>query len=146
MEAVAAKPIIKVVALYGSFRKASFNRGLLHYMLLIVAIKLSRESINGLQIEYIDIAPLPMLNTDLEKDGRFLPAVVDFRQNILEADNILFASSEYNYSPERLQRARTCPAFRSISSGNAPRNRLANEGGRQRVLCSFIGDERALPW
>ncbi|KAA8519093.1 hypothetical protein F0562_013349 [Nyssa sinensis] len=91
--AVAAKPVIKVAALCGSLRKGSFNRGLLRS-----AIQLSNESINGLQIEYVDIAPLPMLNTDLEKDGTFPPVVKAFRQKILEADSVLFASPEYNYS------------------------------------------------
>ncbi|XP_059645755.1 NADPH:quinone oxidoreductase-like [Cornus florida] len=110
MEAAAAKPIIKVAALCGSIRKASFNRGLLHY-----AIKLSRESINGLQIEYVDIAPLPMLNTDLEKDGRFPPAVEAFRQKILEADSILFASPEYNYSV-------TAPLKNAIDWASRPPN------------------------
>ncbi|KAK9283527.1 hypothetical protein L1049_011774 [Liquidambar formosana] len=94
MEAVvAAKPIIKVAALCGSLRKASFNRGLLRS-----AIKLCNDAVNGMQIEYVDIAPLPMLNTDLEVDGKYPPAVEAFRQKILEADSILFASPEYNYS------------------------------------------------
>ncbi|XP_018469473.1 NADPH:quinone oxidoreductase isoform X2 [Raphanus sativus] len=49
-------------------------------------------------IEYIDISPLPFINTDLEINGTY-PAVVEaFRQKILEADSILFASPEYNYS------------------------------------------------
>lgn len=70
-------------------------------VLVIVAIKISNESINGMQIEYVDLAPLPMLNTDLEVDGRFPPVVEAFRQKILEADGILFASPEYNYSVTR---------------------------------------------
>lgn len=70
----------------------------LFLILMHVAIELSKESINGLEIEYIDISPLPMLNTDLEVNGTFPPAVEAFRQKILEADSILFASPEYNYS------------------------------------------------
>ncbi|GAV75275.1 FMN_red domain-containing protein [Cephalotus follicularis] len=94
MEAVvAAKPLIKVAGLCGSLRKGSFNHGLLRS-----AIEISKESINGMQIEDIDISPLPMLNTDLEVDRTFPPAVEAFRQKILEADCILFASPEYNYS------------------------------------------------
>ncbi|KAF7138768.1 hypothetical protein RHSIM_Rhsim07G0067300 [Rhododendron simsii] len=92
MEA-AAKPIIKVAALCGSLRKGSYNRSLLRS-----AIQIGNESVNGMQIEYIDIAPLPMLNTDLEVGGTYPPAVEAFRQKILEADSILFASPEYNYS------------------------------------------------
>ena len=62
------------------------------------ALEISKESINGIQMEYIDISPLPMLNTDLEVDGEYPPVVEAFRRRILEADSILFASPEYNYS------------------------------------------------
>ena len=117
--AIAAKPVIKVAALCGSLRKASFNRGLirsgfLHFTVLftvydffersfdlcflVAAIKISKEAINGMEIEYVDVEPLPMLNTDLEVDGTYPPAVEAFRRKILEADSILFASPEYNYS------------------------------------------------
>ena len=51
-----------------------------------------------MQIEYVDISPLPMLNTDLEVDGEFPAAVEVFRQKILDSDAFLFASPEYNYS------------------------------------------------
>ncbi|THG08417.1 hypothetical protein TEA_015075 [Camellia sinensis var. sinensis] len=94
MEAVvAAKPVITVAALCGSLRKGSFNRGLLRS-----AIQICNESINGIKIEYIEIAPLPMLNTDLEINGTFPPVVEAFRQKIREVDSVLFASPEYNYS------------------------------------------------
>ena len=63
------------------------------------AIELSKERVKGMEIEYVDISPLPMLNTDLEGEGgTFPPAVEAFRQKILEADSVLFASPEYNYS------------------------------------------------
>ncbi|ESQ32678.1 hypothetical protein EUTSA_v10004956mg [Eutrema salsugineum] len=94
MEAVTAmKPLIRVAALSGSLRKGSFNSGLLR-----AAIDLTKESVSGMQIEYIDISPLPLINTDLETNGTYPPAVEAFRQKILEADSILFASPEYNYS------------------------------------------------
>ncbi|XVF00236.1 hypothetical protein REPUB_Repub03eG0267500 [Reevesia pubescens] len=94
MEAMAAaKPVIKVASLCGSLRKGSYNRGLLR-----TALEITKESVNGIQMDYIDISPLPMLNTDLEVDGKYPPIVEAFRQKILEADSILFASPEYNYS------------------------------------------------
>ncbi|KAK6933983.1 NADPH-dependent FMN reductase-like, partial [Dillenia turbinata] len=93
MEAVAAQPVIKVAALCGSLRKGSFNRGLLR-----AAAKICAESIKGVELEYVDISSLPFINTDLEVNGRFPAPVEDFRNKILIADSILFASPEYNYS------------------------------------------------
>lgn len=56
------------------------------------------KSIDGLEIEYVDISSLPFLNTDLEVDGTYPPSVEAFRRKILAADSMLFASPEYNYS------------------------------------------------
>ncbi|KAL6129434.1 hypothetical protein ACLB2K_072784 [Fragaria x ananassa] len=99
MEAsVAAKSFIKIAAVSGSLRQASYNRGLIRS-----AIELSK-AMEGVQIEYIDIAPLPLINTDLEKDGSFPPAIEAFRQKIREADSFLFASPEYNYSIAAVRR------------------------------------------
>ncbi|KAL0455878.1 UNVERIFIED_CONTAM: NADPH:quinone oxidoreductase [Sesamum latifolium] len=67
------------------------------YNYSITAMEVSK-SINGLQIEYVDISPLPFVNTDLEVDGTYPPVVEAFRQKILAADSVLFASPEYNYS------------------------------------------------
>ncbi|KAK8961596.1 NADPH:quinone oxidoreductase [Platanthera guangdongensis] len=89
----AANQAIKVAAICGSLRKASFNRGLIRS-----AIDVCNESIEGIQIEPIDISPLPLLNTDLEVKGTFPPAIEAFRSKILAADSILFASPENNYS------------------------------------------------
>ncbi|OAY53383.1 NADPH:quinone oxidoreductase [Manihot esculenta] len=85
--------VIKVAALSGSLRKASFNTGLIRS-----AIELSKESVNGIQIEEIDISQLPLLNTDLIVNGNYPSAVEAFRQKILKADSVLFASPENNYS------------------------------------------------
>ncbi|KAJ6798936.1 NAD(P)H:quinone oxidoreductase-like [Iris pallida] len=94
MAAAAAPPMIKVVAICGSLRKASTNRGLIRS-----AIQLCNDgSIGGMQIEYVDISPLPFLNTDLERDGTFPPPVEAFRRKVRGADSFLFASPEYNYS------------------------------------------------
>lgn len=65
-------------------------------------MKICSESIEGMKIEYIDISPLPMINTDLEVGGTYPPVVEAFRQKILEADSVLFASPEYNYSVTRM--------------------------------------------
>lgn len=64
-------------------------------------MELSQTSMKGVEIDYIDTSPLPMLNTDLEDHGTYPPEVEAFRKRILEADSILFASPEYNYSVTR---------------------------------------------
>ncbi|KAF8032044.1 hypothetical protein BT93_D1064 [Corymbia citriodora subsp. variegata] len=92
-DTVVPGPMIKVAAICGSIRKASTNRGLIRS-----AIEICKESVKGMQIELIDVSPLPMINPDLEVEGRFPPAVEEFRQKVLAADSILFASPEYNFS------------------------------------------------
>ncbi|KAL2337136.1 hypothetical protein Fmac_011582 [Flemingia macrophylla] len=86
-------PVIKVVALSGSLRKASYNTGLIRS-----AIELTKGDVEGVEIELIDISGLPFVNTDLEKDGTWPTEVEALRSKILAADSILFASPEYNYS------------------------------------------------
>ncbi|XVE68323.1 hypothetical protein DITRI_Ditri09bG0058500 [Diplodiscus trichospermus] len=55
MEAVTvAKPVIKVVAIFGSLRK-----GFYHISLLRTALEVTKESVNGIEMENIDISPLP---------------------------------------------------------------------------------------
>ncbi|KAF3788917.1 NAD(P)Hquinone oxidoreductase [Nymphaea thermarum] len=49
-------------------------------------------------IEYIDVQPLHFSNTNLEVGKKFPPVVESFRKKIHVADNIFFASPEYNYS------------------------------------------------
>ncbi|OIT29344.1 PREDICTED: NAD(P)H:quinone oxidoreductase-like [Nicotiana attenuata] len=90
---MAAQPVIKVAALCGSLRKGSWNYGLLS-----AAMEVCKESINGMEIEYVDISPLPFVNEDLEVNGTYPAAVETFRKKIEEADCFLFASPEYNYS------------------------------------------------
>uniref|UniRef100_A0ACD5WL87 Uncharacterized protein n=1 Tax=Avena sativa TaxID=4498 RepID=A0ACD5WL87_AVESA len=89
-----AKPVLRVAAVCGSLRKASYNGGLLR-----AAAEVCEESIPGLRVEHMDISALPLLNTDLETaDGGFPPAVEAFRDQVRSADCFLFGSPEYNYS------------------------------------------------
>ncbi|RWW15619.1 hypothetical protein GW17_00020530 [Ensete ventricosum] len=98
--ALAMKPVVKVAALCGSLRKASMNGGLIRSgkppstRFPPPSIQLCDESIEGMTIEYVDIAPLPFVNTDLEVNGTFPESVEAFRQTIRGADAILFASPE----------------------------------------------------
>ena len=80
---------IKVMALSGSLRKASFNTMLLHAAKEVAPA--------GMSIEIYDLAPLPMYNDDVRVAG-YPPVVQDFRNTIAASDAVLFASPEYNYS------------------------------------------------
>ncbi|GJN16708.1 hypothetical protein PR202_gb03727 [Eleusine coracana subsp. coracana] len=115
--AASAKPILRVAAVCGSLRKASFNRGLLRAgtsstslsalrftssltMCKPAAADVCEDSIPGLRVDHLDISDLPLLNTDLETDGGkgFPSAVEAFRGKVRQADCVLFAAPEYNYS------------------------------------------------
>ncbi|KAK9062756.1 hypothetical protein SSX86_019946 [Deinandra increscens subsp. villosa] len=113
--AITPKSIINVAAICGSLRKASFNRGLIRS-----AIDLTKQSVDGISIDYVDISPLPMLNTDLEIDGKYPPAVAAFRDKILQSDCFLFASPEYNYSV-------TAPLKNAIDWASRPPNVWADK-------------------
>lgn len=97
MEAAAAsaRPVLRVAAICGSLRKASFNRGLLR-----AAAEVCEDSIPGLRVDELDISDLPLINTDLETGGGtgFPPAVEAFRAKVCQADCFLFGAPEYNYS------------------------------------------------
>jgi len=81
--------VIQVLALLGSLRKASFNR-----MLLAAAIELAPE---GVQFETAEIGDFPLYNQDVENAG-IPPQVRRFKEQIRNADALLFATPEYNYS------------------------------------------------
>ncbi|BBG96581.1 NADPH:quinone oxidoreductase, partial [Prunus dulcis] len=87
---VTASSLIRVAALSGSLRKSSYNRGLIRS-----------------DKQYVDQRPADRVRRHLTvataehgsgRRGSFPPAIEAFRQKILEADCILFASPEYNYS------------------------------------------------
>ena len=88
-----------------------------------LAMELCSESIQGLKIEYVEIAPLPMINTDLEVDGTYPPVVEAFRQKIRGADAVLFGCPEYNYSVTRKCSLSPCTCWKSSlfkpSNGNS---------------------------
>ena len=79
---------MKVLALCGSLRKASYNRGLLK-----AAAELAPA---GMQVEVVGIEGVPLFSEDLEKEG--MPeAVAELRLKGKEADGILIGCPEYNY-------------------------------------------------
>jgi chromate reductase len=79
---------VKILGFVGSLRKGSYNKALMR-----AAVELAPEDA---KIEVFDLAGIPPFNQDLESQP---PQIVkDFKAKIREADAILIASPEYNYS------------------------------------------------
>lgn len=80
---------LHILAFAGSLRKHSYNRGMIE-----AAAQLAPDTV---EIECYDLAPIPLYNADLEAEGT-PEAVQHFKQKIYEADALLIATPEYNYS------------------------------------------------
>ena len=81
--------LLHVLAFSGSLRKASFNAGLLDA---------AKESVpQGLSLEIVPLAPIPLYNADLDGPGAPEPVRM-FKERIARADALLIATPEYNYS------------------------------------------------
>ena len=79
---------LRVLAISGSLRKASFNTGLLRAAQEIAP--------DGMEITIFDIKDLPFYNGDLELDGD--PAsVAALKAAVRGADGVMFATPEYNW-------------------------------------------------
>ena len=81
-----AEPI-RILAIAGSLRKASFNKGALR-----AAEQLCPA---GAKIELCELAGLPLFDQDAESQPN--AKVAEFKQKIRAADAILIATPEYNY-------------------------------------------------
>lgn len=84
-----SKPI-RILGVSGSLRKASANTGLLR-----VAAETAPE---GVTVEIFDLSAVPLYNGDVEEAEGFPAAVVAFREAVRNADALLIATPEYNYS------------------------------------------------
>ena len=78
-----------VLNISGSLRKASINMAVLQTA--------GENAPNGVSLEIADLAGIPIYNDDVYQDG-FPAAVETLRAQIREADALLFATPEYNYS------------------------------------------------
>jgi chromate reductase, NAD(P)H dehydrogenase (quinone) len=82
-------PPLGIVAVAGSLRAASYNRGLLR-----AAAELAPADA---AVEILDLAALPLYNQDLESTG--LPAAaLNLRERVGKADALLIATPEYNHT------------------------------------------------
>jgi chromate reductase len=79
---------IKILAFAGSLRKGSYNRALVR-----AAVELAPENV---AIEVFDLEGIPPFNQDLENQPP--QKVIEFKTKIREADALLIATTEYNYS------------------------------------------------
>ena len=80
---------INVLGICGSLRKGSFNMAALR---TAIALKPA-----GMAVTVADISQIPLYNEDVRQQG-FPPPVETLRRQIKEADALLFACPEYNYS------------------------------------------------
>jgi chromate reductase len=80
---------IRVAALCGSLRKASYNAAVLRY-----AIEAAPA---GMTVAPAEIGDLPHYNDDIRADG-YPPVVERLRKALSEADAVLFVTPEYNFS------------------------------------------------
>jgi chromate reductase len=80
---------LRVLGISGSLRRASFNKGL---------IRAATEGApDGMTIEAFELAGIPLYDADVEAEG--LPdRVAELKTHIGEADGLLIATPEYNYS------------------------------------------------
>ncbi len=79
---------LRVLAISGSLRKASFNTGLLRAAQEIAP--------DGMEVSIFDIKDLPFYNGDVEAEGD--PAsVVALKSAVRGADAVMFATPEYNW-------------------------------------------------
>src|SRR4029078_2321341 len=78
-----------VLGICGSLRKGSFNMAALR---TAIALKPA-----DMTVTIADIAQIPLYNEDVRQQG-FPPPVETLRRQIKEADALLFACPEYNYS------------------------------------------------
>lgn len=80
---------LRILGIAGSLRKGSVNAGLL---------RLAGEVLPaGATLDIFDLASIPLYNGDVEAEG-FPPAVAALRQAVTDADALLIATPEYNYS------------------------------------------------
>ena len=80
---------IKILGFAGSLRRHSYNKG---------ALKAARELVpEGVTFEIVDLDDIPFFNEDVEAEG-YPQAVEVFRNKVAEADALLIATPEYNFS------------------------------------------------
>ena len=82
--------MIHILAISGSLRAGSYNTAALR-----AAADIADSDV---KVEVFPLNDLPMYNADDERQHGFPASVVEFRRLLEDADGLLIASPEYNYS------------------------------------------------
>jgi chromate reductase len=80
---------VRILGFAGSLRRGSFNRGLLR-----AAVEVAPEDVH---VEVFDLRGIPLYDMDVEQQGLPEP-VVAFKRAIRDADAVLVATPEHNWS------------------------------------------------
>ena len=114
---------INILGIIGSLRKDSYNA---------FALKAAQELLpDGATLETVNLYGIPVFNQDDEMAPP--AAVLEFKQKIMAADAILFATPEYNYSlPGGLKNA--------IDWGSRPSGQSAWKGKTAAIMGVSIGN------
>jgi len=89
----------RIIGFAGSLRKGSYNKALLRAAAELVP--------DGVELEIFDLEGIPPFNQDLENEP--VERVREFKASIKDADAVLIATPEYNYSiPGVLKNAIDC--------------------------------------
>jgi chromate reductase len=113
---------VKILGFVGSLRKGSYNKALMR-----AAVELAPEDA---AIEVFDLEGIPPFNQDFERQP--LPAVKSFKAKIIDADAILIASPEYNYSVSGVLK-------NAIDWASRPHGDNAFEGKPVAIMSASIG-------
>lgn len=117
-------PIYKVAVIVGSLRRDSVSRK--------AAKALARLAPDNLALEILEIGDLPLYDEDLEAEGATPAAWTKFRQQVSQADAVLFVTPEYNRSvPGLLKNA--------IDVGSRPYGQAVWSGKPAAVMSTSMG-------
>src|SRR5690606_34895775 len=117
-------PIYKVAVIVGSLRRDSVSRQ--------AAQALARLAPDNLALEIVEIGDLPLYDEDLEAEGATPAAWTTFRQQVSQADAVLFVTPEYNRSvPWLLKNA--------IDVGSRPYGQAVWSGKPAAVMSTSMG-------
>jgi chromate reductase len=79
---------VRILAISGSLRRASFSTGLIHM--------LAKRAAHLMEITFHDISDIPLYNEDVEKDGK-PEGVRRLSEAVAQHDGVLIVTPEYNH-------------------------------------------------